>query len=56
MEETAAPAIAEEIQDEVATMGLDSKPDLEINGQPEARLHVMEPQLQPFVMKRLHQR
>ena len=40
MEETAAPATAEEIQDEVATLGLDSKPDSEITGQPEARLYV----------------
>lgn len=42
MEETGAPATAEEIQDEVATMGLDSKPDSEINGQSEVRLYLVE--------------
>ena len=42
MEETAAPASAEEIQDEMATMGLDSKPDSEIQGQSEARLYVVK--------------
>lgn len=42
MEETAAPATAEELQDEVANMGLDSKPDSEINGQSEVRLYVVD--------------
>lgn len=42
MEKIGAAATAEEIQDEVATMGLDSKPDSEINGQSEVRLYVAE--------------
>ena len=57
MEETAAPATVEEIKEEVATMGLDSKPDSEINGQPEARLYVVGLHLHMFVsFERWHQR
>ena len=57
MEERAAPATAEEIQEEVATMGLDSKLDSEINGQAEARLYVVGPHLHMFASwKRWHQR
>ena len=47
MEETGAPATAEEIQDEVGTMGLDSKPDSEINGQSEVCLYVISPPSRP---------
>lgn len=56
MEETAAPATAEEIQAEVATMGLDSKSDSEINGQPEARLYVAGPHMPFACLNMRHQR
>lgn len=37
MKETATAATTEEIQDEVATIGIDTKADSEINGQSEVR-------------------
>ena len=42
MKETAAAATVEDIQEEVATMGLDTKPDSEITGQSEVRSYVVE--------------
>ena len=49
MKETATAATAEEVQDEVATMGLDAKPDSEITGESEVRHSVLNSTSKPPV-------